>query len=640
MKKTRLLQSLVVISIILSFFSCVYAASTQQFNIDDTNVIGIKENYNKTYTVITANANVKTAPTGTITFSPKSTGVFSVDVQGLTRYPEQDLYYILTDSKGNEVRLAAYYDKSRDKYLTFSNGNDRLKTKIDVILFAGEKYTINLSSEKAYPNTQNSSSHGYSVYDTYVNSYSNVQNSNYSDEDFKVILAVNTDSYNILGNIFQSEFSAREISDDTSTINNLLEPINSQYKLPDNVLAEFNNFDLGDLLTDLGENIAVGTTEYVLNPLEEIICDLLLVVGDHLVNMISSAVGEDVTITKLVYNQIDSLNPNFFDKNLSAGGITATLKNVVSDWYNVFRMIAVAIYIVILLAIGIHVLLASTGNGLAKAKDLFTQWLKGIVALVFIPYLIKYAFLLNEALVEMLREASDIPDYAIGSYFSSAGEWSAVELEYRSPDYMSIYTGTIPFGSEEANNMYISRAETYEQNLDLMRLMRAYAGATKKIIYLIIFFILIGQLISFIVIYFKRYIMIAFLIAMFPVVCIFHGISIAKGSAKGEMGAWVKEILTNIFIQFVHATVYTVVTGMCIAVVKEDIRSSATLNWIVIILAINFVSDGEKLLRKIIGAMGNSVGDSGQTSKGIKGAYGKTKANIKKLLSGDEEKNK
>ena len=391
-------------------------------------------------------------------------------------------------------------------------------------------------------------------------------------------------------------------------------------------------------MLDLGEGAVQIVDDYLLNPLEETICELLLVLGDHLINIMNSIIGEEVTITKLVYNQVDSLNPNFFDKSLSASGITANIKSVISDWYELFRMIAIAIYIVILLAMGIHILLASTGSGMSKAKELLTQWLKGVVALVFIPYLIKYAFLLNESLVGMLREGAGIPDYTVGSNFTSAGEWSAEEVEFRSPEYVSVYTGTILFGSDEANEMYINRIDSYEQNLDLMRLMRAYAGATKKIIYVIIFFILIGQLLSFIVQYYKRYFMIAFLIAMFPVVCIFHGISIAQGSAKGEMGTWVKEILTNIFIQFVHAIIYTVVTGLCISVIREDIQTSATLNWIVIILAINFVSDGEKLLRKIIGAMGSTAEGSGQTSKGIKGLYGKAKSNIKRLITGKEDK--
>ena len=104
------------------------------------------------------------------------------------------------------------------------------------------------------------------------------------------------------------------------------------------------------------------------------------------------------------------------------------------------------------------------------------------------------------------------------------------------------------------------------------------------------------------------------------------------------MGSWVKEILTNIFIQFVHAIVYTVVTGICVSVVKEDLQSSAALNWIIIILAINFVSEGEKLLRKILGAMGGTAEGSGQTGKGIKTAYNKARAGLRKARGIDDDK--
>ena len=449
--------------------------------------------------------------------------------------------------------------------------------------------------------------------------------------DYKISITVNDKANR--QEVYQSNISSREITEDMSTDSSMLEGYASErYKIPEDKEVSFDNHGGTDALRDstVGKNV----TEYVPNAFEETICDLLLAVGDFTVNLMNQIVGEEVTITKLVYNQVDAVNPNFFDKTVSATGITADITKAVSNWYDIFKMVAIAVYLVILLGIGINVLLASTGNGMAKGKELLVSWIKGLVCLVFIPYFIKYAFLLNEALVEMLAQVSDVPAYKIGSAFEGDTAWSTEEIEFRSPEFVSNYTGSVAFGSDDATKSYVNKVSTYEQNLDLMRIMRAYAGATKKFIYAVIWWILIGQLIAFIIQYYKRYFMIAFLIAMFPIVCVFYGIKLAQGKTGNEISSWMKEMFTNIFIQLIQAIIYTIITGICVSIVKEDIQSSATLNWLIIILAINFVSEGEKLLRKIMGAMGSSVEGTGKAGQGAKGAFKNIKNNVQKLMTG------
>lgn len=377
---------------------------------------------------------------------------------------------------------------------------------------------------------------------------------------------------------------------------------------------------------------------YVMNPFEETICELMLAIGDFIIKILNDIVGEEVTITALVYNQIDAVNPNFFDDSVSGSGITADIKILIEKWYDVLKLIAISVYVLALLAISLHILLASTGNGMSKAKSLLLEWFKAICYLVFIPYLIKYAFMVNDALVEMLREEGGASEYKLGTTFGNPDEWSVEEIEYRSPEYVSRFTGTLAFGSEEATEGYVKKIPDYEQNLDLMRLMRAYAGATLKFVYAVIWYILLGQLIVFIVQYYKRYFIIAFLIVMFPLVCIFYGVSIARGKKGTEMGKWMRELFSNIFTQTVHAIIYTIITGICISVVKADGGSSATINWIIIIVAINFVAEGEKILKKILGAMGDTASGVDNTAQGIKGAYHGAKNTVKSAITGIKPK--
>lgn len=630
MKKARFLKSLVIICIILSFFSNIYAETTSQFAIGDKNIVSVDETDDGLTTKIVANAKNQNQDNGVITFTPKGTGVFTIDVEGLTRYEGQDICYTVKDSSGKVLRLAAVYNKSRNEYGIISSASDRDITQIDVLLEAGETYTISLSETKTRLGQSPSYGGGYTYYPTYVDN-------TYQDANYTVTLTVNT-SANQGGQVYQSNTASTEVSDDVGTVEVELEDIiSADYQIPADGNISFAGFNPIQYAASSASNTF---NEYVVNPFEDTICDIMLFLGDQVINLMNYIVGEEVTVTALVYNQIDAFNPNFFDETIAATGITANIKPAISDWYNVFKMIAVAVYLVVLLSIGINILLASTGNGMQKGKELLVNWAKGLIYLVFIPYLIKYAFLLNESLVGMLAEASNTPNYKIGSTFGQTTEWSAEEIEFRSPEYVSRYTGNATYGSDAANKGYINRVSSYEQNLDLMRIMRAYAGVTKKFIYSVIWWILIGQLVAFIVQYYKRYFMIAFLIAVFPIICIFNAISIAQGKPGREIGSWMKEIFTNIFMQLVQAIIYTIITGICVSIVKENMQSSATLNWILIILAINFVSEGEKLLRKIIGAMGSSAGGTGKAGQGVKGAFRKAKSNAQRLITGTSDEDK
>ena len=145
MKKTKFFGLIVVICIILSFFSISQAAETTNFNVGASNCTDVNEDANKGSTTITAEAIYESnGQISAVSFTPKGTGVFTIDVKGLTKYTDKELYFILTDSKGKEVRLAGYFDDVLG-FTTFTSGNNKASTSVDVLLFAGETYTIKLS---------------------------------------------------------------------------------------------------------------------------------------------------------------------------------------------------------------------------------------------------------------------------------------------------------------------------------------------------------------------------------------------------------------------------------------------------------------------------------------------------------------
>lgn len=621
MKKVRLLQLICSFCIILSFFSCVYAeekyGNITVINDDKIN----NSNYNDTSTSLSRTATCTSngifagdSVDSEIKFVPEVSSVFTFKVEA-SDGTGRELCYVLKDSQGNDVRLAAYYNANDGCYYYFTEKSGT-STSADVWLKAGEEYTLRLSKLNASLKDN----------EPYVNSRG------ITEADFKVTISINDDANRNYGKVYQSDTSIRKISDTNAfgyQGGNAVDPDYADLEVvdPAHAMPEGNN--------NVQQNQEpVKALEYEPNVFEEVISDLLLMVGDHITNLMTKVVGEEVTITALVYNQVDEVNPNFFDKTISGKGVAAPIKEAVSKWYNIFTKIAFTIYLLVLLFIGVNVLLRTTSDGLSKAKELIVDWIKGMVYLIFIPYLIKYAFLLNESLVELLRQEAKQPNYKVGGSFVDNDSWSTEEIEFRSPEYVSKYTGGIAYGSYDASKGFITKLPSYEQNLDLMRIMRAYAGVTKKFAYVIIWYILIGQLIAFIVQYYKRFFTIAFLIAAFPIVCIFNGITIMQGKKGKEIGSWMKELFTNIFIQFVHAIIYTIITSICLSIIKDNIAgtTSGFLNWLIIILAINFVSEGEKILRKILGAMGNTVSGTGKSGQGVKGAINRARGNFNKLM--------
>ena len=359
---------------------------------------------------------------------------------------------------------------------------------------------------------------------------------------------------------------------------------------------------------------------------EQRFVDLLLLIGDYAVNLLGDIFGEDVTISKLIYNRIKLVNPNFFDAGATNTILDIKLKDIVNDWYMFFRGLAIVFYIVAFLMIGVHVIYHSTGNGLEKAKSMVLDWVKGILILFAIPIFMKLIFKINDALIMMLADENGTY-LTQGRSFTDGTLWSADAITFRSPKYISKRTGFVQYGSDEVNQSYAERLAEFEKNYDIMKIMRAYAGVTRKLGFCFLWYICIAQLISFIFIYVRRFFMIAFLISVFPITCIFNAISIMRGTKGMQMNTWIKEFMSNVFLQFIHAIIYSIITGVCMGLIIDSLQSqqsTATLNWLVMLISINFIPEGEKILKKLLASL-----SSGSTSIGASDGSQRVKGAVK-----------
>lgn len=391
---------------------------------------------------------------------------------------------------------------------------------------------------------------------------------------------------------------------------------------------------------------AIEIDEYQANEagqLQQAFSNLALMIGDFMTDLLNVILGEKISIQSIVFNDVTALDANFFNKETVAlNETTEVIRDQVNYWYSFFTGLAIVVYLVVLLVIGIKIALGSTSPGaLEKVKELAVKWLVGVLLLFFFPnVVVKYAFELNEAIIEMIKAGcSDKTNNGntgedVGTYIgTSEGEWATEAIEFRSPEYVSRFTGKASYGDEQMNLVYKKSLASYQASADLARVMRAYAGITKSFIYVIIWFILFGQLIVLTIKYYKRYFMIAILIIVFPLVTIYYIVEIARGKNGQVFSSWSKEMFVNIFVQSVHAIIYAIITSVSVTQVQIDIKTGAdSMNWLLIIVAINFMSEGEKILRKLLGFDSSSMTGIGDTKGAVHGKVEHAAGKIKQAV--------
>ena len=557
MKNKRLLIVLVMVSIILSLF-CVSVSFAGSGSVDESSV-SAHLNKNENYTL-----------------KCNKTGVYLVELIDEDEGSYTPKWSIKTGGKSCRLACVAKENSDGSQYYELcSSIGGSTHTAVYVVLQEGKSYEIKASSGTTGGRTLNV---------IYSNQYSSMD---YRQSDYDSILV--TDANN----------SSEETSGN-------LESIGSGLEVPDDATVTYKKVGFID-----------GTTD----PFQKALARLLLAIGDFFMRLISDIVGEDVTITNLIFNKIDAVNPNFFDGNARGIG-HSEITDAASKWYGRFRGYAIALYFIAILIIGIRLLLNSTPQGIVKAREEFVEWLKGFIYLLFMPWLIYFLFRINEALVQEVCDKAEGREYSVGSSITDGTEWAAEAVEFRSPEYVSKYTGIKGYGTDDTNDYYIKKVNDYASNFDLMRIARAYAGATYRLSYCFIWYILIGQLLTFIYIYYKRYFLTLFFIICFPIICIFQAIGIMKDGKARAVSGWLGEVISNIFTQFIHALVYVIVTSVVVDLLYDGIVSGKLINWIIIIVAINFVPKGEAIVRKILKALSSGSSAEGLGEHGLrKGAH-------------------
>ncbi len=341
----------------------------------------------------------------------------------------------------------------------------------------------------------------------------------------------------------------------------------------------------------------------VLSLLESLYNRVFLAVADGIFSAVCAAVGEQVTIDKVIFGKVGKLSINFWDGKTSdpndsgvINGVMSVLKEPVNTWYNVFLSFAILVYLVALLVVGIKIVFASTGDAKAKYKDTFQAWLTGVIILFLYPYVMKYTVKINDVLVKMI--ASDLEDQN-GNY----------EAYIPTPEVSEGTLDSISDSFGEDNFIASIRGDAFEPNgtskRDMMLYVRELAGNLNQMSLTFVYMVLLGELIVILVVYYKRVFMMAFLITIFPIVALMYIVEKLTSGGSRALSTWTKEYVILVLTQSFHAAVYVIVIN---AGINSYIQTD---NWLFMLMCVIFLFQGEKILRSIFGmkSSANTIGD-------------------------------
>ncbi len=374
------------------------------------------------------------------------------------------------------------------------------------------------------------------------------------------------------------------------------------------------------------------------NPLEMTLSEMALAIGDYIMEYFTYLTKEEVTVERIIFNKVDVVNANFFVEmeNSSPAQSSRFMRDIINGWYSLLGQVAMIVFLACLAVVGIMIMLGGAGTK-AKAQDVLMKWIMGIIIFFFFPYVMKYAFVLNEAIIQMIQNTFNGGSSLMNSYIGGISDLRNTDVEFRSPMYVTAGSYVLMLGSEEATAAYINRLETYKSKGDLMRMMRALSGITAKLIYVILWFIMLFQLGVFLYIYYKRYLIIAFLIMIFPVTLIEYIIGTLTTGKQSALSSWSKEFFVNVFLQSIHAVVYGVISGVVMSQLLAAMETGDPnkINWFLMICSTNFVFAGEKALRGIINAMATETVKTGEdVTNSVKGGLDKAKGAAGMVMGG------
>lgn len=343
----------------------------------------------------------------------------------------------------------------------------------------------------------------------------------------------------------------------------------------DAMFEEKESYGIGDAVMDVIDGVA-GLLFYPLK---------LLIIGIGtairvLVGAITAIGGKAVwSVEDILFNQSALTSINFFEITPDTPDIIQTIRTNVATWYYVMRNLSIVILLGILIYVGIRMAISTVASDEAKYKKMLKDWIVSIALLFVLHYIMIFTINFNNILVDIVDHArGSINNRTVGSIGTTIDNNTSADLSHTYDDALNAIL---------ANSFSISLS----------------SGFGSAIIYVI----LVGVTIMFLIMYIKRMLTIGFLIIIAPLITITYSIDKMGDGKSQALNAWLKEFIFNVLIQPFHCIIYVVFADIAMDLVIGD-RTLASA--VLAIIMIIFIFTAEKIIKKIFNFQASSLGEA------------------------------
>ena len=271
-------------------------------------------------------------------------------------------------------------------------------------------------------------------------------------------------------------------------------------------------------------------------------------------------------------NKIPALDVNFIHPNSytnvygeSTPSYASKLAPTISSWYKAFRNISVVGLLCVLVYLGIRILIETSAQGKAKYKESLLNWFIALCLVFAIHFIMAGTLMIIDKVTELLN--------------NSLGD---------STIYVDVIDGKTSFKTNLTGYMrFLAQSNNW-------------GDATA---YTIIYVVFVIYTIMFTFTYLKRFLWMAFLTMIAPLVALTYPIDKAGDGKAQAFNMWFKEYIMNAILQPVHLLLYSVMVSSAMDL--------AVNNPIYALVTIGFLIPAEKFIKKMFGL------DKGQTAGGL-----------------------
>lgn len=260
----------------------------------------------------------------------------------------------------------------------------------------------------------------------------------------------------------------------------------------------------------------------------------------------------------------------------SGDNLVMILKKAIAGWYYIFRLISIMIMLILLVFIGVKLAIQSAASEKALYKRVLVDWLVGMILVFSIHYIMLFVIQCNEVLLAQISNFVE-EDRELAVY-----EYGLIER-----------AETPPTNTEIEKSLYEEvRTRAYDARMTV--------GFTGMIMYML----LVYYAWKYTFIYLKRYLTIAILIIVAPIVALTYAFNKVQTGKSQIFTTWLKEFIFTVILQSVHALLYVVFVDTAL-----QLSLTSIAGMIIAYVTLHFLSKAEEIFRKIFNIQGSLAQD-------------------------------